>query len=73
MQTEGNDTGIDQAKAFVWLSWHMIECDSPGIALVRQLLVALLAVVLTCACWIEQIFSSDEVHPCADLKQSNSE
>ena len=47
--------------------------DSPAIALIRQLLVALLAVVLAGACWIEQILSSDEVHPCADLKQSNSD
>ena len=49
----------------------MSRVDSPGVALVRKLLVTLLAIVLACACWVEQILSSDEVHPSTNLQQSN--
>ena len=50
----------------------MSRVDSPGVPLVRQLLVTLLAIVLACACWVEQVLSSNEVHPSTNLQQSNS-
>ena len=39
----------------------------PAIALVIQLLITLLAIVLSGACWVEQVFASDEVYPRTDL------
>ena len=43
------------------------DSHSPAISLIRQLLVALLAIVLACACWVEQVFSPDEIDPGTDL------
>lgn len=65
VQAETRHSLLHQASS------HMNGSDSPTIALVRQLLIALLAIVLAGACWIEQILSSDEVHPSTNLKQSS--
>ncbi len=44
---------------------------SPAIALVRQLLVTLLAIVLAGTGGVEQVLPSDEVHPGTHLQPGN--
>ncbi len=46
--------------------------SSPAIALVIQLLVALLAIVVASAGRVKQVLPSDEVDPCTDLQQQGS-
>jgi len=45
--------------------------SSPAIALVIQLLVALLAIVVASAGRVKQVLPSDEVDPCTDLQQQS--
>ena len=47
----------------------MQQRDSPAISLIRELLVALLAIVLTSTGWVEQVLPSDEVDPGTHLQQ----